>query len=114
MKVTGVEGIVRAFRRLAGKAKPAQVLVGYRMEYAVYVHENLEARHPNGGQAKYLEAPARRMRHELGRQVRADMRAGMTMEQALYRAGLKLQAASQELVPVDTGALKASAFTEVK
>lgn len=27
----------------------------YGADYAIYVHEDLDARHPNGGQAKYLE-----------------------------------------------------------
>ena len=29
--------------------------VGYTAEHAIYVHEDLEANHPNGGQAKFLE-----------------------------------------------------------
>lgn len=29
--------------------------VRYDADYAIYVHENLEAQHPNGGQAKFLE-----------------------------------------------------------
>lgn len=34
------------------------VIVGFTEEYAVYVHENLEAHHPVG-QAKFLEQPLR-------------------------------------------------------
>lgn len=34
---------------------PASVTVGYTMSYAVYVHEDLEARHAPGKTAKYLE-----------------------------------------------------------
>lgn len=29
--------------------------VRYDADYAIYVHENLEAQHPRGGQAKFLE-----------------------------------------------------------
>lgn len=29
--------------------------VGYDADYAIYVHEIVENRHPNGGQAKFLE-----------------------------------------------------------
>ena len=105
--------ILRTLRNLAGKAKPAQVKVSYATDYAVYVHEDLNANHPNGGQAKYLEQPAREMRPQLAEGVKSDIRRGLTLEQALLRAGLKLQAASQKLVPVDTGALRASASTEV-
>jgi hypothetical protein len=45
----------------SGKAEPAvisgdiiTVLMGFSMDYAVYVHENLDAFHPNG-EAKFLE-----------------------------------------------------------
>lgn len=113
MKTTGTGGIIRALKNLARKGLNTRVAVGYTMHYAVYVHEDLTANHPNGGQAKFLEQPAREMRTQLGSEVRRDMRAGMTLEQALLRAGLKLQAASQNLVPVDTGDLKASAYTKV-
>lgn len=27
----------------------------YNADYAIYVHEDIDAKHPNGGQAKYLE-----------------------------------------------------------
>lgn len=42
------------------------------------------------------------------------MRAGKTLAQALLLAGLRLQRESQERVPVDTGNLKASAFTRLE
>ena len=29
--------------------------VVYDADYAIYVHEDIDAKHPNGGQAKYLE-----------------------------------------------------------
>lgn len=34
----------------------AAVEVGFTEAYAVYVHEDLEANHPRGGQAKYLQS----------------------------------------------------------
>jgi L-alanine-DL-glutamate epimerase-like enolase superfamily enzyme len=113
MKTNGTGGIERALQNLARKGLPCKVEVGYGTEYAVYVHEDMEANHPNGGQAKYLEQPARAMRKALGDQVRRDMNSGLTLKEAQLRAGLKLQAASQNLVPVDTGDLKASAYTKV-
>jgi hypothetical protein len=36
------------------------LVMGYALYYAVYVHENLFARHPNGGKAKFLEDPMMR------------------------------------------------------
>ena len=41
------------------------VEVGYTQSYAIYVHENLNSNHPNGGQAKYLEQPAREIYPQL-------------------------------------------------
>lgn len=42
------------------------VEVGYNAAYAIYVHENLEAHHPNG-QAKYLETPMRQKQDDIVR-----------------------------------------------
>lgn len=105
--------ILRTLKNLAGKGQPGKVKVSYATDYAVYVHEDMQANHPNGGQAKYLEQPAREMRADLMEGVKEDIRRGLTLEQALLRAGLKLQSASQKLVPVDTGTLRASASTEI-
>jgi hypothetical protein len=40
------------------KTGPLSVEVGYSAAYAIYVHENLEARHTNG-EAKFLQRPLR-------------------------------------------------------
>lgn len=114
VKIEGSGAVIRKLRQLAKAHKNVQVVVGYTMYYAVYVHENLDANHPNGGQAKFLEQPAKEMRAELGKMVAKDLKKGMPLEKALLKAGMALQAKSQELVPVDTGALRASAFTEIK
>jgi len=88
-------------------------VVGYTQEYAIYVHERLDLKHPVG-QAKFLEQPAREMRDELGTTIAESTKGGMPVSKALLLAGLKLQAASQKLCPVDTGALKGSAFTNLE
>jgi hypothetical protein len=36
---------------------PILVEMGYKEEYAIIQHENLDFNHPRGGQAKYLEQP---------------------------------------------------------
>jgi hypothetical protein len=36
-------------------ADPKEVEVRYNEDYALFVHEDLEARHPKGGQAKFLQ-----------------------------------------------------------
>lgn len=65
-----------AFTRMQGSGLRAEVVVGYTQEYAIHVHENLEARHAPGKIAKYLEVPARRYRKQL-QQIIADALAGM-------------------------------------
>ncbi|GAG45176.1 unnamed protein product, partial [marine sediment metagenome] len=48
----------------------ADILVSYSTDYAVYVHENLNARHKPGKSAKYLEKPAREKKSELIKIIR--------------------------------------------
>lgn len=48
-----------AFTRVEGEGFSTVVTVGYTMEYAIYVHENLYARHKPGKIAKYLSKPAK-------------------------------------------------------
>lgn len=95
--------------RRQGKAR---VKVGYTASYAVHVHEDLMMFHRNG-QAKFLEQPLREMTTDgtLRRVVRKTMKATGDLVQSLLMAGLLLQRASQQLVPVRTGNLRASAFT---
>jgi len=52
-------GALRASGRVEETEDGAEVIYGNDMvNYALYVHEDLQARHPRGGQAKYLEQPA--------------------------------------------------------
>ena len=46
-----------AFTEAESGSNPS-VVVGFEEEYAIFVHENLEAHH-NNGQAKFLEQPLR-------------------------------------------------------
>lgn len=138
-KVEGVHKVIEALRKHAERKiadAEAEVIVGYTAAYAVHVHENLEmkwkglprsgetppARFSGSGkglfwdpqgraQSKFLEDPCRRLAPELGRIVREILQRGKSMIQALLVAGLRLQRESMLLVPVDTGNLKASAFT---
>ena len=45
--------------RLEGSGLSSAAVVSYSTEYAVFVHEDLEARHKPGKSAKFLEIPAR-------------------------------------------------------
>jgi hypothetical protein len=69
-------GVLRAsaFTRAEGHGAGIKVTVGYTAEYAIYVHENLEARHRKGKQAKYLEQPAREGRSEMRKIIRAEVK----------------------------------------
>lgn len=114
-KIEGTASMLLQLRNLAIKAaKTPSVLVGYTAEYATKVHEDLNMNHPNGGQAKFLEQPAREIQRDLKETIRKEVQAGGTIEDALLLAGMRLQAASQKLVPVDTGNLRGSAFTEFR
>jgi len=56
----------------------------------------------------------RGLRRLLLKDIAADLRRGMTMAAALYSAGETLLAASQNLVPVRTGVLKASGYVSAQ
>lgn len=114
------------FKKAAQRVEEREVIVGYTAAYAVYVHESIgmvlqgKPRPKNRGyywdpqgraQAKFLEAPARDQQDKLGQIVAQAMVKGATLDQALLLAGLHLQRVSQQMVPVDTGNLKNSAFT---
>lgn len=87
------------------------VVVGYTQVYALRVHEDLEAHHKPGKQAKFLEQPAREYSQEISRIIKETYKRTKSMTKSLLAGGLFLQRQSQKIVPVDTGALKNSAFT---
>ena len=110
--VAKVRDKLRALEAKARKESNVAVVVGYNAEYAVYVHENLEMRHREGKQAKYLEQPAREKQGEIADIVRNVTKKTGSLLAGLLMGGQFLQRASQEIVPVKTGNLKGSAFTE--
>lgn len=125
-KVEGVEKVIAALKKRglkwlaesSGKAPTDKrvnpsVIVGYTQSYALVVHEDMQAYHPVG-QAQYLRQPAREHERELGNIAVKAVRNGATIAQAILLAGLRLQRESQLLVPVDTSALRASAFTRLE
>lgn len=128
--VSGHKALKQKLRSMAArqqKQSDAVVKVGYEANYAVYVHENLEMkwkglpRHkphkgkywdPQGrGQSKFLEQPAREYADRIGAVVRESYKKSKNFMFALLQGGFLLQRESMKLVPVDTGNLKASAFT---
>ena len=93
-----------------GKAT-ATVVVGYSQRYATEVHERTDISH-KVGQSKYLETAARNNENEIRTTLRQSPRDKLA--ENMLKVGLLIQRESQQLVPVDTSALKASAFTCVE
>lgn len=52
-------------RKAGGRGWKVIVVVGYTAAYAIFVHENLEARHKEGKEAKFLEKPLREKRDRI-------------------------------------------------
>jgi hypothetical protein len=100
--------LLKLVQRFGGDTSTS-VTVGFTQRYALYVHE-VQARHVVG-QWKYLETPARQKTREIARMIEVALKSRIPFLQALMMAGLNLQRAAQLLTPVDTSALKASAFT---
>lgn len=99
-------------RSLASKTNDnGSFTIGYKAPYAIFVHENLAAHHAHG-QAKYLEQPARQLQSDLAVNIQRDMASGVSLNQANQSAAIKLYEASQELVPTETGVLKASGYVK--
>lgn len=132
MDLSGMEKLVAVLRRKAAEAmkdgSPA-VIVGYTAAYALWVHEapmklkGQPRRRPHKGrywdpqgraQGKFLEYPAKMRAREIANVIKEALRAGKTWAESLLLGGLFLQRESQKLVPVDSGNLKASAFTRLE
>lgn len=116
-RIEGLNRVRQALRkreRQARKDSNVSVIVGYAANYALPVHENLEARHNSGQQAKYLEQPFREMAGEIASIVSRVAKATGSLAKGLLVAGMRLQRESQKIVPIKTGNLKGSAFTELE
>jgi hypothetical protein len=73
--------------------------VGYRAPYAVFVHEDLHAKHMNG-HAKFLTLPAQQALPLMQAEAQSAIEEGASRREALLEAGDLLLQASQKLVPV--------------
>ena len=113
-----IKNVKKLIAKLKAKADGAasqpkvSVVVGFTATYALYVHENLEAIHPNG-EAKFLENAANSTSDKVASVIEKAAAAGKPLEQCLLLGGLIIQADAQKRCPVDTGALKGSAFTRL-
>lgn len=115
VKIIDARLLLRKFEALERESRRqnnGNVNVGFSASYALPVHEDEEASHRPNQQAKYLEQPFREMRKDLMQITINAIKGGASLIKGLLIAGLALQRASQKIVPVDTGNLKGSAFTE--
>ncbi len=114
IRTSQLKALEAKFKKLEKKygadLQPA-VMVGYVANYALFVHENLESKHKPGKIAKFLEKPARENRKRYARIMAAALKLGEPAKGAVLLGGVALQRDSMKLVPVDTGNLKAGAFT---
>lgn len=112
LTLNGDRSLRRKLKKLSKNSKGATILVGYTANYAIYVHENVGANFQRpGSQAKFLETPLRENSKKYVGIVAKTIKSGGSFTQGLMLAGLSLQRDSQKLCPVDTGNLRASAFT---
>jgi len=112
VEIAKIKSLTAKFKALEKKftqGNVPSVMVGYTANYAIYVHER-QAKHAPGKQWKFLEQPARQLGPTLVQIIVIALNNGVPLLEALYLAGLRLQKASQKLVPVKTGNLRASAF----
>lgn len=110
--LSGDRSLAKKLQKLSKGHKGGSVLVGYTANYAVYVHEMVGATFQRpGAEAKFLEKPLRENSKKYVQTVAKTIKAGRPFMNGLILAGLSLQRDSQKLCPVDTGNLRASAFT---
>lgn len=112
IRIEGIGKIRKIFKDSKKDAKSSSVDVGYTANYALPVHEMVGANFKAPGtQAKFLEQPLRELQPNLKTKLQSLFDRRLNLKQALVMIGLKLQRDSQKICPIDTGNLRASAFT---
>jgi len=119
MKPIQIEGMQKfdgVMKQLIDKysSELEDVIVGHTQNYAVYVHEDLKAKHKEGKTAKYLEKAVKIVQPLMNGMLLQAMNADKSLTQGLLLIGLRIQRESMDIVPIKTGALRASAFTAVE
>lgn len=113
MQVKNIKQLQTQLKKLEDKYQkgPEQVgaIVGFTQSYAIYVHERPAAH--KVGRAKFLETAYRDLKFTFKKMLKKALKGGADLQQGLLLIGLAVQRAAQQLTPIDTGALKASAFT---
>jgi hypothetical protein len=118
VEFNGLGHLLATLRAQEQKGEEDEVVgsIGYTMPYTVYVHERLDVYHKPGTMAKFVEYPARELTNNgaLAAKMRSVYKNTKSMLRAVTSGVLMIFNWSQELVPVDTGALKASGYMEVE
>lgn len=65
-----------AYTRKTGSGFSTTVNVGYTAEYAIYVHENLDAKHKPGKYALFVTTPAEAFRDDMIAMIRKEALKG--------------------------------------
>lgn len=108
--ITGLSKVQSELKKLSKGFIGEGVVVGFTQNYAIYVHEMRGLSH-EVGKAGFLLDNARDMQKEMAQVVLNKTKTTGSVEKGLITAGLLLQRAAQGDTPIDTGALRASAFT---
>lgn len=131
VEIKGLDQLRARLRAVMAEAKvemSEDIEVGFSVNYAIAVHERVysggggrnakgqftrgrKVEHKPPTQAKFLEATFQNKKAEIWYIIRATAKASKSMLLALLKAGLYVQAEAQKITPVDTGALRASAYT---
>ena len=110
-----VEGLKQIVDKLTALKQQSEIdddldiVVGYAADHATYVHE-INANYNNGKQWKYLETPYRELRGQFAKNIVQSYKRTRSIRSGLSKSAKQLYQASQDIVPVDTGELKASGF----
>lgn len=115
LKVDGIGAIEAALTKRAQMVRDNtldKMVVGFTAPYAIYVHENLTARH-RIGQAKFLEVAARKYQREIAEVVKRALASHTPLNSAIALGAIHLLRRAQQLCPVDTGFLRDSGYARV-
>lgn len=101
---------IEAMERSIPKSRHITVEVGYAQPYAMIVHESEEMEHKHGGQSAFLLSVRKEFERLLSETVKRVFVRTKDISQALLVAGNQLKRLAQGRTPVDTGALRMSAW----
>lgn len=107
-RITKAEG---KFDIVVGYKVSPQAELGNTARYGIYVHEMVELDHKPPTKSRFLVDPFRRIQREIPSIIQREMISKRrSFSDAMLTAGKKIKSESEKEVPVDTGALKRSAF----